>query len=200
MLLWIEDYAFKKYTEEHKEHWDKIADKPHVNKSWGKYYWSWLSKVYSFCIPTGARVLEIGCGQGNLLASLKPSTGVGIDFSNEMIEHARKAHPGLTFISMDAHFLEIEGVFDYIILSDVLNDVWDVQEILSHLRPNCHSETKITCNFFNNLFHFFYWCHHVSILFNNAIFTILINNDSRRCKSTIFIIDRNKFLIVFHVK
>lgn len=151
--MWIEDSAFKRYTEERKGHWNDIAMQPKAQNSWGKYYWERLFEVYRFCIPVGARVLEIGCGRGNLLASLKPSVGVGIDFSDQMIEYARKAHPGLTFYSMDAHFLELEGKgeFDYIVLSDVLNDAWDVQEILSHLRRYCHSETKIICNFFSHL-------------------------------------------------
>ncbi len=34
-----------------------------------------------FLIPEGARVLELGCGTGDLLAALKPSFGVGVDFS-----------------------------------------------------------------------------------------------------------------------
>lgn len=151
ILLWIEDSAFKTYTEEHQEHWDRMAVKPKTKNSWGKYYWSWLAKVYSFCIPQASKVLEIGCGKGNLLASLKPSFGVGVDFSNEMIEYARKTYPDLSFLHMDAHFLDIKEKFDYIILSDVLNDAWDVQEILSRLHPCCHNETKIICNFFNHL-------------------------------------------------
>src|SRR5712691_2127040 len=43
-----------------------------------------------FLIPEGARVLELGCGTGDLLAALKPSFGVGVDFSAGMIGEARK--------------------------------------------------------------------------------------------------------------
>ena len=41
-----------------------------------------------FLIPAGARVLEIGCGDGQLLAALKPSRAVGVDLSPEMIRVA----------------------------------------------------------------------------------------------------------------
>src|SRR5689334_4919844 len=54
-----------------------------------------------FLIPEGARVLELGCGTGDLLAELKPSFGVGVDFSDAMIAEAKKAHPDLTFVSGD---------------------------------------------------------------------------------------------------
>src|ERR1041385_4076734 len=54
-----------------------------------------------FLIPEGARVLELGCGTGHLLAGLKPSFGVGVDFSEAMIAEARKANPHLTFLAGD---------------------------------------------------------------------------------------------------
>src|SRR5262249_2913944 len=69
-----------------------------------------------FLIPEGARVLELGCGTGDLLAALKPSFGVGVDFSAAMIEQARKAHPDLTFLVGDVEdpdFLRsLPGPFD----------------------------------------------------------------------------------------
>src|SRR5215470_10092966 len=54
-----------------------------------------------FLIPEGLRVLELGCGTGDTLAALKPSFGVGVDFSPGMIAQARQRHPGLTFLVGD---------------------------------------------------------------------------------------------------
>ena len=48
-----------------------------------------------FIIPEGARVLDLGCGTGSLLSALKPSRGVGVDFSPAMIAKARAAYPNL---------------------------------------------------------------------------------------------------------
>src|ERR1700751_498634 len=72
---------------------------------------SWLARAAFFhqedlrylklLIPEGARVLELGCGTGDLLAALKPAFGVGVDFSTEMIREARAAHPDLTFLVGD---------------------------------------------------------------------------------------------------
>ncbi|HSH93476.1 MAG TPA: bifunctional class I SAM-dependent methyltransferase/glycosyltransferase family 2 protein, partial [Roseimicrobium sp.] len=86
---------------------------------------------------------------GDLLASVKPAHGVGIDFSPAMIEEARKRHPDLEFHVADA----LDGIdakpFDYILLSDLVNDLPDVQAVLERLRPLAHSRTRLVLNFFN---------------------------------------------------
>jgi SAM-dependent methyltransferase len=61
------------------EHWERIWRDS--SPSWGSYYHRWLQRVYGFVIPKGARVLELGCGSGDLLASLQPGYGFGIDFA-----------------------------------------------------------------------------------------------------------------------
>src|SRR5277367_5754248 len=58
-------------------------------------------KFMRFLIPPGKRVLELGCGRGDLLAALQPSYGVGVDFAAQTLERARQRHPGLTFILGD---------------------------------------------------------------------------------------------------
>src|SRR3981189_1073019 len=56
------------------------------------------SKFMQFLIPPGKRVLELGCGRGDLLATLKPSYGVGIDFGAKTIAKANARHPDLYFV------------------------------------------------------------------------------------------------------
>src|SRR5689334_20910042 len=46
-------------------------------------------KFMRFLIPPGKRVLELGCGMGDLLAALEPSYGVGIDFAAGALARAR---------------------------------------------------------------------------------------------------------------
>ena len=65
----------------------------------------------------------MGCGHGDLLAALKPSVGVGIDFSAEMISRAQKRHPELRFIVAEAHSPPIDETFDVIVLADLVNDL-----------------------------------------------------------------------------
>ena len=81
-------------------------------------------------MPPGLRVLELGCGLGDLLAAVKPAQGVGVDFSGAMLEQARQRHPELEFCTADAAEGQSEGRFDYILLSDLVNDLHAVNTSL----------------------------------------------------------------------
>ncbi len=120
-------------------------------RGWGGTYHRRLKDVFGFFCPPGLRVLEIGSGDGELLASLRPRDGVGIDFSPEMIRRARERHPDLTFVQGDAHELKLAEEFDLIILSDLINDLWDVQEVLSRVRKLCAPHTRVVINFYSKL-------------------------------------------------
>ena len=67
-----------------------------------------MAEIYRFLIPPDASVLEIGCAQGDLLASLGASRSVGVDFSEEMIQRGRHKHPDLSFLHTDAHDFSID--------------------------------------------------------------------------------------------
>jgi len=115
-------------------------------ETWNKrnrYYHRLLAKYFSFIIPQGKRVLEIGCGSGNLLNAVKPSYGVGIDFAPEVIDIAREKYPHLRFLIDDAEDLCLNETFDYIIISDMLGCLWDAQKAIQNLRKLCHTQTRI---------------------------------------------------------
>jgi len=98
--------------------WNNIAEKNDLDKSTKRFYRKLISKIYKILIPEGYKILELGCGEGDLLNALKPSYGVGIDFSDKMIEKAKAKHPNLHFFVYDVHDIPLEDKFDYIILSD----------------------------------------------------------------------------------
>ncbi|HNT61487.1 MAG: Undecaprenyl-phosphate 4-deoxy-4-formamido-L-arabinose transferase [Bacteroidia bacterium] len=138
------------YSQSRKSFWSAIRLAP--PNSWGGYYRKKLQTVYSHLIPQGARVLELGCAEGNLLAALRPAEGVGIDFCPEAIKKARAAHPNLKFLLADVHDLDIgHADFDYIILSDLVNDLWDVQTVLDRVQPLCAPHTRLIFNFYSHL-------------------------------------------------
>jgi len=133
------------------EHWDAVARNMDKWSDFSVYYHNRVIEVSRFLVPPGQRVIEIGCARGDLLAALKPSYGVGVDFSGEMIDLARKRHPNLQFIHADAHCLEIEEKFDFIILSDLVNDLWDVQTVLQQIRKISTPRSRVIINFYSRL-------------------------------------------------
>ena len=110
-----------------------------------------LESCFTFLVPPGARVLELGCGLGDLLAAVQPALGVGVDFSPATIEQARARHPGLRFHAAEATEFQGEEKFDYLLLSDLVNDVPDVQALLASLHRHSSPHTRLALNFFNNL-------------------------------------------------
>ena len=141
----------RRYTEAHIDLWNRIGREYARWSRTGRAYHQRLSRVFKMHIPPGQTVLEVGCGRGDLLASLQPSRGVGIDFSGEMIRLAREAHPELTFVEIDAAEYASTEKFDYIILSDLLNDIWDVQDLLEKIANWSSPQTRIILNVYNRI-------------------------------------------------
>jgi SAM-dependent methyltransferase len=133
-------------------HWESVVGSGRGQHAPARAYHRRLEQVYRFLIPSGRRVLDLGCGNGDLLNAVEPSLGVGVDFSPSSIAAARARHPQLSFVVADVHDLSgVAGTFDVIILSDLLNDLWDVQAMLAGLRRLCHPGTRIIANFYSRL-------------------------------------------------
>ena len=112
-------------------------------------------KFMRFLIPPGKRVLELGCGRGDLLAALKPSYGVGIDFGAETIQKANARHPDLYFVLGDvedpATLEGIEGPFDYIVLADTIGMFEDIDGTLRRVQHLCTPSTRIIISYYSHL-------------------------------------------------
>lgn len=131
--------------------WDGYAETLPRWERWRRHYRKRLGEVYATFIPPGKRVLELGCGPGDLLATLQPSRGVGVDFSSRLLDIARQRHPDLHFVFQDVHSLELNETFDYIICSDLVNDLWDVQDVFAAARKHIHESTRFILNFYSRL-------------------------------------------------
>ncbi len=140
------------YTQSRRLHWDQIAEKRHHWNGAGGRYHRRLQQIYANLVPSGMRVLEIGCADGNLLAAIKPTYGVGIDFSQGMVDLAAARHPDLIFKVLDAHVADQLGeTFDFIILSDLVNDLYDVQMTLEAVKKLSHPGTRLIINVYSRM-------------------------------------------------
>ncbi|HEY3310434.1 MAG TPA: glycosyltransferase [Anaerolineales bacterium] len=140
------------YNSVRQSHWDAIAREHPVETFFNREYHHRLKELHQLLVSPGLSVLEIGCGRGDLLAALGPARGVGVDFSPEMIAQARQRHPELTFIQADAHNLQLDGPFDVLILSDLVNDLWDVQAVLEQAYKLCTPATRLVLNFHSRVY------------------------------------------------
>lgn len=139
----------------YRETFDRIADERDrwIDRNLAFYQNDF--RFMRFLVPEGARVLDLGCGTGRLLAEMRPSLGIGVDFSPRMIDVARREHPDLTFICGDledpATFDQIEGPFDFIVLSDAIGFIDDCQLALRRLHRLCTPSTRVIIAYFNQL-------------------------------------------------
>jgi SAM-dependent methyltransferase len=124
-------------------YFDQLAAKRDKWRKRNWFYHKTIEKQYRMVIPEGSTVLELGCGTGDLLNAVRPGVGYGIDFSSGMIEKAKAKYPELNFFHADAMDFKSDIRFDYVIMSDLLSSLWDIQEVIRNLRNLIHPRTKI---------------------------------------------------------
>ncbi len=122
---------------------DRFAEEEPRWKKRNSTYHRLVRQLMRFNVPPGASVLEIGCGSGDLLASLEPSRGVGVDVSPKMVERAREEHPELRFEAVAGEQLELGETFDYIVLSDLMPYVYDLLELFERVAAHSHERTRV---------------------------------------------------------
>jgi SAM-dependent methyltransferase len=114
-------------------------------------YYRLLEQVCRFSIPSGARVLEIGCGSGDLLSALQPSVGVGVDVSPGMVELARSRHPELRFEVAAGEELHLGESFDYVVLSDLVPYVHDLLALLERVAAHSEPHTRVVVHSYSRV-------------------------------------------------
>lgn len=145
------DYEFLNQIRQNiREKKDAIATLRNRRINSNPYYYGRLLNSLRHIIPSGARVLNIGCGTGYILNQLKPEYGVGVEASAEQIKIAREKYPELEFHDQYLDNTQITGVFDYIVISGI-EDTVDVKAVFDSIRPNCGRHTRIIVNYYNYL-------------------------------------------------
>lgn len=117
----------------------------------GRSYRRQLAHYYNLLIPPTASVLDVGCGDGELLALLVAARKTGVDLSEAQVERARARMPEGTFYCQAGELLDLPETYDVIILSDTLNFSADVQGLLDRLATVATPETRLIVNFHNTL-------------------------------------------------
>src|ERR1700678_1913501 len=93
-------------------HFDALADDYLDLKRLNAFYNDYLIRWTMALVPPRRRVLDVGCGRGDVLAAVRPSFGLGLDLSATMVRRATADHPELRFTEQAIEEYEGDGSFD----------------------------------------------------------------------------------------
>lgn len=134
-------------------HFSAIAEQ---RMQWFRRNWSYHEQIYETCrlyLNPDARVLELGCGAGQLIGALKPQYALGIDIAENMIAQASRHYPQYDWLCADVESLPdheaLKTPFDLIIIEDLLGYLDDIQQFLSDIRPLMHPNTRLVISTWN---------------------------------------------------
>ncbi len=84
----------------------------------------------------GERILDLGCGTGDLTAMIAESGAdvIGLDPSETMLEKARVKYPGIRFVCGKAEELAFDGEFDAVFSNAVMHWIPDQRKVAEHVR------------------------------------------------------------------
>ncbi|MDD4938703.1 MAG: glycosyltransferase [Candidatus Omnitrophica bacterium] len=109
-----------------KQHFNRIAAEYDYWKKKNDYYYSLIKDFYRKNIPPGSSVLELGCATGQILASVEPKRGVGIDISDSLITLAKSKYPQYEFNVADVEEFTFSEKFDYCVMSDLIDHLHNI--------------------------------------------------------------------------
>ncbi len=144
--------ALPAFAREHLEAVAAFFDSPRSGLTWAaRSYRRILAHYFNLLIPRDASVLEVGCGDGELLAHIAAARRTGVDLSAAQLERARWRLPGATLVQQSGEELELSGTFDAIIVSETINYAADAERLLVRLEGVSTPRTRLIVNFHNNV-------------------------------------------------
>ncbi len=115
-----------------------------------RYYYDRLKRLLRFIVEPGRRVLDVRCETGHLLASVRPSRGVGVEIGEAMVRRAKENYPGFGFVQGDPEEIELGEKFDYILFNHIFDTV-DILGALRRIREHCAEDGRVLVLNYNHL-------------------------------------------------
>lgn len=137
------------------KHFDLIASKYDDYKRRNNLYYKTLKNAIKSQIKSkNPRILDIGCGTGEILHFLKPSYGLGVDISKEMVKQAKRKYANVKSLSFLFHDIErepISGNFDYVLFNDVIEHISNKEKAIKNISKLMKKNTTLILSMANPL-------------------------------------------------
>ncbi len=130
---------------------DLTADERVGRLQTNAYYYDALRTLLNFIVEDGKRVLCVRSDVGQYLEWVRPSRGLGIETSEPLVDIARRRCPQYEFRTGEFEDLDVQETFDYVLITNGVNHIFDVQQALAGLRRNCEPHTRVVILFYNFL-------------------------------------------------
>lgn len=110
-----------------------------------RYFHREVNKLIASQIVQRSSVVDLGCSDGATLEAVQAQPGYGVDLDTEVIELARELHPGMTFLNVPIEELDElpEPEPDYIVMSMLLDEVYDIKHVVAQTRRWCTPTTRV---------------------------------------------------------
>ncbi|MFC1649270.1 glycosyltransferase family 2 protein [Patescibacteria group bacterium] len=130
-----------KISEKQAKDWEKFYKK-------NNYYHRTVQKFVRYLIPKHSSVLEFGAKGGEMLNSLPNTKKCGVSRNKYLIDNRVR---GSKIFNYKNYKSKIKGKYDYILLSNFLNDEKDVQMFVNKTKTLCGDKSRYVVFGFNYL-------------------------------------------------
>jgi hypothetical protein len=142
--------ALEQVREARRQHQQATAEKRSKWIRVNDYFYDRIKRLLQFIVAPNSRVLEVRCENGQFLASVCPSYGVGVEISDAMVAAAQAENPHLQFLRSDPESLDLHEQFDYILFDHIFDTV-DILAALERINAHCSEETRLVIINYNHL-------------------------------------------------
>lgn len=136
-------------------HFDKVADSYDKFKEKNYLYYDALKiGIKNEIVKPYQKIIDIGCGTGNMIDFLNPRVGVGIDISRKMLKIAKDKYKTNSNYSFKYHDIEkavINEKFDYILFNDVIEHLTDQDSAINNISRSMSKKTILILSMANPL-------------------------------------------------